>query len=174
MIHYRYPRRLQSAVVGWGLGGMFLGLVVGCLAATAWMEVLSGNLDWRDEKVLVFSLGMILPCLLLLAGCLPCTSIEAYEKGLTIRTCFFLHFFVPWSDIVGLWHYESFSPTAGRTQNTVVSIRRGLTPLHRAFVFWGTGSPVWSRGFTITSEAQGYHALVGAIEGHIGRVSESG
>lgn len=173
MIHYEYQGRLRGGVVGWGLGGVLLGLGVGCLATTAWVEVLLGNLDWHDEKVFLFSLGMIVPCLLLLAGCIPCTSIKANEKGLTIRTCFFLHFFIPWSDIVGLWNHESFSPTAGRkVQNTVVSIRKGLTPLHRALVFRGAGSLTWSRGFTITSEAQGYRALVRAIEEHVGERSK--
>lgn len=169
MIHYKYRGRLMVAVASWGLGGVLAGSIMGCLIISVLADLLSGEPGGSIGELLFFSLGIIAPCLILLAGCIRCTAITAQEDGLIIRTCFFLRFFVPWQDVVDIWSYVSFSPTARqRVRQSLVLIRRGLTPLHRSLPRKGPQGWQWPRGFIITAEAQGYSDLVRVIEEHVG------
>jgi hypothetical protein len=168
MIEYKYRGRLMRAVAGLGIGGGVLCLVAGCLTASVWLRILSGNLYWSAGEFLLINLGMVVPLGIVIRGAIQCTAILVQKDGLRIQTCYFFSFFVPWQNLTDLRSYSSFSPTALRiVQTTFVSVTQGLTPLHRGVFFRGLAGALWPRGFTITSEAQGYSALVQAIEEHI-------
>ncbi len=168
MTDYRYRGRLMRAVVGLGIGGGVLCLVVGCLTASVWLRILSGSLHWSAGEFLLFNLGIVVPLGIVIRGAIQCTAILVQRDGLKIQTCYFLSFFVPWQNLAGLRSYSSFSPTAFRVvETTFVSITQGLTPLHRGLLFRGLAGALWPRGFTITSEAQGYSDLIQTIEEHL-------
>lgn len=169
MIRYEYRGRLMAMVVALGLGGILFGSIVVCLNIAAWTDFLSGGLDWPIGKLLFFSFSAVLPCLSLLTGCIHCTAIITQEDGMTIRTCFFLQFFVLWQDVIDLRSGTQYSLQYRRAvRKGLITIRRGLTPLHRSLPRKGSRGWQWPRGFVITSEAQGYSDLVRVIEERIG------
>ena len=166
MIHYEERR---GVAISWALGGVLSGLIWGSLTRSAWTTFLSGSLDWSVGELLLFSLGMVVPGILLLAGCTRCLAITAQEDGMTVKTCIFVRFFIPWQDVTGLWGYRSRSaPGMRHIRKNVITIKRGLTPVHRSLPRRGPKGWQWPRGFQITSEAQGYSDLVRAIEARVG------
>lgn len=157
----------MGAVLGGGLGGALLGSILGLITVAAWKEFLSGHLDWSLDELLALTSGMAVPLALLLIGCSRCTAVDVQENGLVIRTCLFRWFFVPWSDVRGLWGGWIFSPMdPWLGQRSYILIARGLTPLHEGLVKGPEGWE-WSRCFMITSDGQGYSDVVHVIEQHV-------
>jgi hypothetical protein len=135
----------------------------------AWQTFLTGNLSWSIGELFLFSLSFIVPSSLLLQACLRSTAVTTQEDGMMIRTCFFFWFYVPWQEVTGLWSYSSRSLTGLQTaERTLITIQKGLTPLHRGFPRRISGKWEWPRGFTIFSEAEGYSGLLQVIEEHAG------
>jgi MFS family permease len=170
MVYYKDKKRLRIAIY-WIVGGVLIGAIVGLITISAWLSYFRGELDWPISELLLFSCGLLVPLLLLLSGCRVCPVIVAQPDGLTIRTCVFLNFFVPWEDIVDLWEYNSWSVVdrmLGGYHTTMVRIKRGLTPIHRSVPKKEADRWHWRRGFEFSSAGVAYGELVRIIEEHVG------
>lgn len=104
--------------------------------------------------------------------CTPCTSINATEDGLHIKTCVFFTFYVPWDDLVDIHSYQTVSWLSRRQvgfRKSDVKIKKGLTPLHRCCLAINTSGCAWPRGFSFGSAGTGYAELVKVIEQHLSK-----
>lgn len=169
MTQYRIKGRQVWAVLWLGLGGGLMTLMIGGFTLCVWGSFLSGNLDWTIAEFLFFHLGIVVPVLLLLRGCIRCITVSANQDGLAIQTCLFLRFFIPWQYVGDPLDYDSWSPAAFRmVRKTFVEVEEGLTWLHRMpLSLADLLRHYWPRGFVITSEAQGYAELRRVIEKHL-------
>jgi hypothetical protein len=170
MVHYKDSKKLRIAIY-WVVGGALAGAIVGLITISAWLSYFQSELGWSIGELLLFSCGSLVPLLLLLSGCRVCPVIVAQPDGLTIRTCVFLNFFVPWDDIIELWEYNSSSVLdrmQGGHRTAVVRIKQGLTPIHWSVPKKEADGWRWRRGFEFSSASAAYGELVRTIEEHVG------
>ena len=170
MIHYE-DKKTEQIAISQIIGGTLLGVVVEIITIPVWFSYFQGGLDWPVGELLLFSCGSLVPLLILLRGCRVCTAITAQPDGLTIKTCGFLNFFVPWENIIDLQRYNSWSMLdrmQGGGRKSMVRVKQGLTPIHRSPPRKESDGWHWRRGFEFSSAGKAYDELVHIIEEHVG------
>ena len=160
---YRYTRKPLRTVWVLGMAGLMLGAIVMFVVLAVWKSFLAGKLGWSLWQFVLFYAGLIPPLIMLLAGGTHCSAIDAHTRGLTVRTCYFFSFFVPWSDIVAIKDFSDLPSEPGSSVNLV----KGPTFMHRGFMVESIREWRWPRGITLHSDAYGYADLVNAIESQL-------
>lgn len=166
-IHYRSGPRHRSLMVTYGIVGMVSGLLCGFLIAAFWRYRIVVGGDGPIGLGIALHASLLFPAAALYRSATQCTDVHADEEGLTITTCCLLPFAVPWRDVVGMRVLPelpySVSPDQG-VEEHAVSIRKGLTVLHSDLARDSAGKWRLGRAFVLRSDADGYAALVKAIE----------
>ena len=170
LVHYRYDSLRRVVVTIFGLIGLASGYLWGGMTVHLWIDFLSADLDWSLVKCAWFHIGLVVPLAFLFIGFVNCTDVIATESGLTIRTAYLIWFSIPWRDVVRtkvLSKFPSQMFLDWDTEERVVSIRKGLTVLHRGLPLKGSNGRQRLRGFVIRSGVRGYRDLVRVIKKHI-------
>jgi hypothetical protein len=165
---YKLKGPLLTRVLVLGVGGTFFGVAMAGLAIGSWQRFLSGESAWSAAELAGFTVASFLPWTAVLCGCASCIAVTAGNDGLKIRTCYFLDFFVPWGEVIDIRAGATYSlRVRGRVNKALVTVRGGLTCIHRGIPRRTSQGWEWPRGFIVISEAEGYDELVQVIRDHV-------
>ncbi len=168
MIHYQNPQT-RKFVVGMLLSALLFCPVVILDNLMIWSAIVDKT-SALDEAILAPTVGLFILLGFIIDACAQCPSIVANDNGLIVTSCIFIHFVIPWEQVIDIWGYDAQSrigKAQGRT-HSLVRIERGLTPLHRSLPRKEDQHWRWLRGFTFASAGNGYDELVHAIQVHVG------
>jgi hypothetical protein len=172
MIHYQNPQT-RKFVVGMLWTALLSCPVVICLNLMIWSAIVDKT-SALDDAVLAPAVGLFILLCFIIDACALCPSIVADDDGLVVTSCIFIHFAIPWEQVIDIWEYDAQSrigKAQGRT-HSLVRIGRGLTPLHRSLPRKEGQHWRWFRGFMFASASSEYNDLVRAIEAHTGPQKE--
>lgn len=137
------------------------------------IDFFSGQLDLSIAECILVHIGLVIPLAFLFVGGVQCTDVTVQESGMVVRTCYLLNFFVPWEAVVDVRTLSPMPlalPGDQGVQESVISIKKGLTVFHRGYPARNYDKPKKLHGFMIRSDAHGYHDLVHAVQEHISYV----
>lgn len=163
--------RLTKMVISWFYSSIFSSLLLIGLMIVLWRGFFAG-IDALSVvelgSISLFNIFFLLTTWI--RTCSPCLSVIPEEKGVSVKTCVFLQFLIPWENIVEIREYKRLpwiTLLEGGTHKSVVAISRGLTPIHYNIIKTKRGKLRLLRAFSISSAGKGYSELVEIIEEHI-------
>jgi hypothetical protein len=154
------------------LSGMLIGVIAGVTALvgliTSIIQPTAHSWDVLNRACAMLLLSLVL----FFSGSTDALDVTIRSGGMTVHTCYFWSFFVPWKNVVAVRVISRMPSRRNRQiyiEHSRVLVKGGLTFLHGGHLYRVGPQWQWLRGFVIHSYAEGYKDFVHTVQEHIVR-----